>query len=422
MAASPKIVLSRSQDVPFNKLALSQANVRRVKAGVSVEALAESIVRHSLLQSLTVRPVLDADGQETGLFEVPVGGRRFRALELLVAQKRMNRTAPVPCIIRTDGIAEEHSLAENTDREALHPLDQFRAFQTLRGKGRGEEEIAAAFGVTAAVVRQRLKLATVSPRLLDVYAEGAVHAGNKRAVFVGVDAYEAAGGAVLRDLFEQDGGGWLQDPALLDRLVADRLAQEAAALRAEGWKWVEAVETLPYGYRSGLRLIQGNTTLTEDEQAALAAHLAVLHAMCLPLFYRAAGARACRCPGRHDRSRHGGRRLDPDGRHLSRPGDQGAHPRSGARGQGRRCRHAARRPEEAGDGRGGGAIARRHGLAARSAADSGDHRAGAGGQRPRRGHGDGRRLTVRNPACGGDAAPGPLPCPAVFTPDPEPFP
>ena len=314
MAASPKIVLSRSQDIPFNKLVLSQANVRRVKAGVSVEALAESIVRHSLLQSLTVRPLLDADGQETGMFEVPVGGRRFRALELLVAQKRMNKTAPVPCIIRTDGIAEEHSLAENTDREALHPLDQFRAFQTLREKGRGEEEIAAAFGVTAAVVRQRLKLAAVSPRLLNAYAadamtldqlmafaisdnhsrqeqvwesvsrswtpaspaqirrlltEGAVHAGNKRAVFVGVDAYEAAGGAVLRDLFEQDGGGWLQDPALLDRLVADRLGQEAAAVRAEGWKWVEAIETLPYGYRAGLRFIPGSTVLTEAENAAL---------------------------------------------------------------------------------------------------------------------------------------------------------
>ena len=43
-----------------------------------------------VLQSLTVRPVLDSDGQETGLFDVPVGGRRFRALELLMAQKPMN--------------------------------------------------------------------------------------------------------------------------------------------------------------------------------------------------------------------------------------------------------------------------------------------------------------------------------------------
>jgi hypothetical protein len=106
MAASSKsgpakIVLSRSQDIPFNKLVLSQSNVRRVKAGVSIEALAESIARHSLLQSLTVRPALDDVGQETGVFEVPVGGRRFRALEALVAQKRMNKTAAVPSFAPT---------------------------------------------------------------------------------------------------------------------------------------------------------------------------------------------------------------------------------------------------------------------------------------------------------------------------------
>ena len=136
MAATQKIVLNPSRDIPFNKLVLSQANVRRVKAGVSIEALAESIARRSLLQSLSVRPVLDAEGNETGTFEVPAGGRRFRALELLVRQKRLAKTAPIPCIVKTDGLAEEDSLAENTDREALHPLDQFRAFQTLRTKAR----------------------------------------------------------------------------------------------------------------------------------------------------------------------------------------------------------------------------------------------------------------------------------------------
>jgi ParB family chromosome partitioning protein len=321
MAASSKsgpakIALSRSQDIPFNRLVLSQSNVRRVKAGVSIEGLAESIARHSLLQCLTVRPVLDEAGQESGIFEVPVGGRRFRALEMLVAQKRMNKTAAVPCIIRTDGLGEEDSLAENTDREALHPLDQFRAFQTLREKGRGDEDIAAAFAVTPAVVRQRLRLVTVSPRLLELYAddamtldqlmafsisddhdrqervweslsrgwnpaspaqirrllsEGALHASNKRARFVGTDVYEATGGIVLRDLFEEDGGGWLQDPALLDRLVAETLGQAAANVQAEGWKWVEAVETLPYGYRSNLRLIPGDSTLTAAEEADLVA-------------------------------------------------------------------------------------------------------------------------------------------------------
>jgi ParB family chromosome partitioning protein len=270
-----KITLSASRDIPFNKLVLSQSNVRRVKAGVSIEELAEDIARRTLLQSLNVRPVLDAEGQGTGMFEVPAGGRRFRALELLVKQKRMTKTQLVPCVVRTDGLAEEDSLAENVQRADLHPLDQFRAFQTLREKGLSQEEIAARFFVNATVVKQRLKLAAVSEKLLDIYAEdgmaleqlmaftvtndharqeqvweslartcnkepyyirrqlteGAVRAADKRAQFVGVDAYEAAGGIVMHDLFEHDDGGWLQDPALLDRLVIEKLKAKADSSR-----------------------------------------------------------------------------------------------------------------------------------------------------------------------------------------------
>ncbi|NJO33266.1 MAG: ParB/RepB/Spo0J family partition protein, partial [Rhodospirillales bacterium] len=311
--ANPKIVLSRSQDIPFNKLVLSQANVRRVKAGISVEDLAEDIARRTLLQGLSVRPVLDADGAETGMYEVPAGGRRFRALELLVKQKRMTKTQPVPCVVRTDGLAEEDSLAENVQRVALHPLDQFRAFQILRESGLGEEEIAARFFVSPSVVKQRLKLASVSPKLLDIYAEdemtleqlmaftvtndhdrqaqvweqlarsynkepyyirrqlteGAIRASDKRAQFVGIDVYEAAGGAVMRDLFQQDDGGWLQDPVLLDRLVVEKLTREAEALRGEGWKWIEVAAEFPYGHTSGLRRLAGETaSLTGEEQTS----------------------------------------------------------------------------------------------------------------------------------------------------------
>lgn len=92
----PTITLSPSRDIPFNQLVLSQSNVRRIKAGVSVYELAEDIARRGILQGLTVRPVVDENGAETGMFEVPAGGRRFRALELLVKQKRLARTAPVP--------------------------------------------------------------------------------------------------------------------------------------------------------------------------------------------------------------------------------------------------------------------------------------------------------------------------------------
>jgi hypothetical protein len=59
--AVEKITLSASRDIPFNKLVLSQANVRRVKAGISIEELAEDIARRTLLQSLSVRAVADAE-------------------------------------------------------------------------------------------------------------------------------------------------------------------------------------------------------------------------------------------------------------------------------------------------------------------------------------------------------------------------
>ena len=83
--------------------------------------------------------------------------------------------------------------------------------------------------------------------------ETAVRASDKRALFVGVEAYEAAGGVVLRDLFQSDDGGWLQDVALLDRLAADKLKTAAEEIAAEGWKWIEVAVSLPYGVAYGLR-------------------------------------------------------------------------------------------------------------------------------------------------------------------------
>src|SRR5262245_17937564 len=156
MTKVQKITLSPSRDIPFNKLVLSQSNVRRVKAGVSIEQLAESIAQRTLLQSLNVRAVVEGEGNETGVFEVPAGGRRYRALELLVKQKRMAKTQAVPCVVREGGIAEDDSLAENDERVGLHPLDQFRAFKTLSDAGLNEEDIAARHFVTPAIVKQRL--------------------------------------------------------------------------------------------------------------------------------------------------------------------------------------------------------------------------------------------------------------------------
>lgn len=310
--SNPKLALSVSRDIPFDKLVLSQSNVRRIKAGVGIEELAEDIARRTLLQSLTVRAVVDEAGQETGMFEVPSGGRRYRALELLVKRKRLPRNAPVPCILRTEGDAEEDSLAENIQRAPLHPLDQFRAFLALREKGQTEEEIAAHQFVSVAVVKQRLKLASVSPKVLDAYAEdeitldqlmaftvngdherqeqvyerlaasydrqpyvirrmlteGAVRASDKRARFIDVDAYVEAGGSVMRDLFQGDDGGWLQDVGLVDLMVSERLREEAVKVQAEGWRWVEVAPDFPYGHTYGFRQLRGTpVAIAAEEQA-----------------------------------------------------------------------------------------------------------------------------------------------------------
>jgi ParB family chromosome partitioning protein len=96
-----------------------------------------------------------------------------------------------------------------------------------------------------------------------------VRASDKRAQYVGED-YLAAGGAVMRDLFQNDDGGWLQDARLLDRLVAEKLERDAQAVRAEGWKWVEVATDFPYGHTYGLRHISGERQpLTEEESTTL---------------------------------------------------------------------------------------------------------------------------------------------------------
>ena len=316
------VTLASVTAIPFAKLELSQSNVRRVAAGQSIEDLAEDIAHRGLLQSLSVRPVLDAAGQETGRYEVPAGGRRYRALELLVKAKRMPKTVAVPCLVRAADSAigaTEDSLAENALREALHPLDQFRAFKALADGGMSEAEIAARFFVTPLIVRQRLRLAAVHPALLDAYAAGettlecvmaftvtedperqlkvwegfkrkggtfqgvsawsirqalterSVAASDARALFVGEAAYAAAGGTVLRDLFDQRGEGWFSDPALLDRLAEEKLAAFAEGIAAEGWRWVDVALTHSHGRSYGLRHLPTTSILSDDEAAAFEA-------------------------------------------------------------------------------------------------------------------------------------------------------
>ena len=79
-----------------------------------------------------------------------------------------------------------------------------------------------------------------------------------------------AGGAVRRDLFDQEGGGYLLDEALLDRLVIAKLEAAAESVRSEGWRWVEILPEIDYSATSQFsRRYPDRVELPEDDQAEL---------------------------------------------------------------------------------------------------------------------------------------------------------
>jgi ParB family transcriptional regulator, chromosome partitioning protein len=285
------------QMIPLTKIAPSPANVRKTGNKTGIEELAASIAAHGLLQNLQVRPA------KGGSFEVVAGGRRLAALKLLAKQKKIAADYPVPCHALDIEDATEISLAENEMREAMHPADQFEAFKKLAEDGKGPEEIAARFGTTPKIVNQRLKLAVVSPKLIAAYrkadmtldclmaftvsddhkqqekvwaerpkwgidaehirdalTEKHIAADSKLAQFVGVKAYEKAGGAVLRDLFDADNAGWLTDLALVNKLASDKLEQAAETVRGEGWKWVEIIPDLAWESTKGFAKAEPSRT------------------------------------------------------------------------------------------------------------------------------------------------------------------
>jgi ParB/RepB/Spo0J family partition protein len=146
--------------IPLVQLVPSPDNVRKTGSLNGIKELADSIAAHGLLQNLQVRKAA------SGKFEVVAGGRRHAALKLQAKKKALAKDAPIACNVLDDEDAAEISLAENEMRQAMHPADQFEAFKALIDSGHGIEDTAARFGVAPTVVRQRLKLAAVSPKLM----------------------------------------------------------------------------------------------------------------------------------------------------------------------------------------------------------------------------------------------------------------
>lgn len=271
--------------IPFNQLILSVDSQARTpspapggKPQMSLTELAASIKECGVLQNLIV-----VKGPRN-LHEVCAGGRRLQAIGLLVAAGDLPENYPVPVLIVPADKGLLASLAENTYHLPMHSADEFLAFARLIGMGKSVEDVAAAFGVTPLVVKRRMKLAAVSPKLMAQYREKKIdleclmvlasvdeherqeqvwasldawnrHPDHLRRIltqgeiesdrnpvarYVTVKAYEKAGCPTRRDLFSDDDKKvYLLDPMLLDQLAVAKLQRKAKQIAAEGWKWVD---------------------------------------------------------------------------------------------------------------------------------------------------------------------------------------
>ena len=302
--------------IPLNKLVPSPRNVRRSVDEEADLQLKADIEARGLLQNLVVTSV----ARPRGSFAVEAGGRRLKALQRLAEERKLDKAHDVCCLVIEGGpaAAQEASLAENFQRLSMNPADECVAFQQLIEQGSDVEGIARRFGLTVRFVEGRLRLASLAPVVfealgageisLDVakaYAAtpdqerqayvfdqmsrgyGAAHpdsirrmmtqatasATDRRARFVGEEAYVAAGGRIERDLFADDAATRWLDVAILERLACEKmeaLAAEAAAEAGLSWvrptldSWIGGAET------AGLRRVPVETQpLTDEESAAV---------------------------------------------------------------------------------------------------------------------------------------------------------
>jgi ParB family chromosome partitioning protein len=269
--------------------------------------LKASIRARGLMQNLVVHPAV---GDE-GVHAVTAGGRGLKALQELAAEGVISGDYKVPCLVETPDTALETSLMENTIRAAMHPADEYAAMAALIDAGSTIELVAARFGVPEQRVKQRLRLGKLAPELLDAYRCGVVsldiimaftlganHAaqlavwhqvkdqhylsahGVRRLLtdsavpldsdlgaFVGLAAYEAAGGTVTRDLFSSEDEGFMDDAALVRRLAIEKLEAKAAELRAD-WAWATPVLDLDYGFRRQFACVEPQPAELPPEIAA----------------------------------------------------------------------------------------------------------------------------------------------------------
>jgi len=287
----------------FGHEASPPINARKVGRDAEIASLKASISAHGLGQALNVMKVSDD-------YFVSDGNRRLMALFGLRDEGKLEPDAPIAVNVG-DGDAGELSLALNIERVPMHEADQYEKFLELHQSGQTSGQIAARFGIEEKRVVRFLALGRLSPLILDAWREGslgnnptdavraftlaatiadqetvfkqlkksgqlwgarirqALGGGNGEASqhlkFVGVEAYKAAGGTIIEDLFGEE--HVVADPALAKRLAGEKLAAKIKDMKAEGWAWVEWDDDLPYSWNFSWQKVKGGKKASAADKA-----------------------------------------------------------------------------------------------------------------------------------------------------------
>lgn len=279
-SAAPQAV---SKTIALHELRAGDSiNARRSGRDSALDELKASILAHGVVQSLRVRIVDDA------FYEVVAGNRRLMALQALQSDGKIDGNYPVPVIVDMidDARAHELSIVENVERVPVSPVDEVRAYGRLFEDGLDAKGIALRFGVPTTRVQQRLKLAALHPQVLDALDAGEINfdtaqaftvaePGRQIEVFkalkasrslyaysvrreitehylrsdsglaklIGKDAYLAAGGEVVADLFESH--AYWTSREIITQLVEAKWADQIGEWLAEGWGWAKPAGDVP---------------------------------------------------------------------------------------------------------------------------------------------------------------------------------
>ena len=295
--------------IPLGELEISRENARRQDVPAQEHAeLVASIESLGLLNNLVVRARRE---KKTGVkYSVIAGGRRLRALQDLWGQGKWPADKPVACSVISDGNQTEISLHENIVRTHMHAVDEYEAYRQMTQKGLTAADIASRLGITVQHVNRFLRLANVHEDILEAARGGEideealmafattsdqsrqlqvwndvraqhgmpptwikreilakqVSASHPRVRFLGLEAYESAGGQVDRDLFSADEDAYITDVKLLDQLVLDKLNTAAQKLR-DAWKWVDTTVNCDWNATEQYGRIEGRRgALTQEEE------------------------------------------------------------------------------------------------------------------------------------------------------------